>query len=193
MIYQRYIGVVELKNIYKKENKDASLLKAIVTNQKYKKDAEAYFSRVVVNKDVMDALSKDDSQYNIITMSRYINEIISNNLWDTVIMLYEHLVPNGYLMIPIKNFSSAKEIYEFLLIGSNNKPFFDIESYNHVDIERFIDMLEKNNFKYKVFRILNDNGIVDRVNNAMVNMGISVDDTTYNTLKMEMAWFLIKR
>ena len=54
-------------------------------------------------------------------------------------------------------------------------------------------MLEKNNFKYKVFRILNDNGIVDRVNNAMVNMGISVDDTTYNTLKMEMAWFLIKR
>ena len=96
-------------------------------------------------------------------------------------------------MIPIKNFSSAKEIYEFLSIGSNNKPFFDIESYNHVDIERFIDMLEKNNFKYKVFRILNDNGIVERVNNAMINIGISVDDNTYNTLKMEMAWFVIKR
>ena len=193
MIYQRYIGVVELKNIYKKENKNASLLKAIVTNQKYKKDAEAYFSRVVVNKDVMDALSKDDSQYNIITMSRYINEIISNNLWDTVIMLYEHLAPNGYLMIPIKNFSSAKEIYEFLSIGSNNKPFFDIESYNHVDIESFIDMLEKNIFKYKVFRVVNDDGIVGIVNNAMVNMGISVNDNIYNTLQMEMAWVVIQK
>ena len=185
--------ILELKNIYKKENNDVSLLKAIVTNQKYKKDAEAYFSRVVVNKDVMDALSKDDSQYNIIAMSRYINEIISNNLWDTVTMLYEHLAPNGYLVIPIKNFSSAKEIYEFLSIGSNNKPFFDIENYNHIDIERFIDMLEKNNFKYKVFRVVNDDGIVERVNNAMVNMGINVDDIMYNTLKMEMAWFVIKR
>ena len=187
--------VLELKNIYKKENKDASLLKAIVTNQKYKKDAEAYFSRVVVNKDVMDALSKDDSQYNIIAMSRYINEIISNNLWDTVIMLYEHLAPNGYLMIPIKNFSSAKEIYEFLSIGSNNKPFFDIENYNHIDIERFINMLEKSilGIKYKVFKVVNDNDIVDRVNNAMANMGINVDDIMYNTLKMEMAWFVIKR
>ena len=58
----------------------------------------------IVNKDVIDALSEDDSQYNIIAMSRNINEIISSNLWDTVIMLYEHLVPNGYLMIPIKNF-----------------------------------------------------------------------------------------
>lgn len=75
MIYQRYIGVVELKNIYKKENKNASLLKAIVTNQKYKKDAEVYFSKVVVNKDIIDALSEDDSQYNIIAMSRHINEI----------------------------------------------------------------------------------------------------------------------
>ena len=84
-----------------------------MTNQKYKKDAEAYFSRVVVNKDVMDALSKDDSQYNIITMSRYINEIISNNLWDTVIMLYEHLAPNGYLMIPIKNFHQQKKYMNF--------------------------------------------------------------------------------
>lgn len=187
--------VLELKNIYKKENKDASLLKAIVKNQKYKRDAEAYFSRVVVNKDVMDALSKDDSQYNIIAMSRYINEIISNNLWDTVIMLYEHLAPNGYLMIPIKNFSSAKEIYKFLSIGSNNKPFFDIESYNHVDIERFIDMLEKNilGIKYKVFKVVNDDGIVDRVNNAMVNMGINVDDIMYNTLKMEMAWFIMQK
>ena len=41
-----------------------------------------------------------------------------------------------------------KEIYEFLSIGSNNKTFLDIESYNHVDIESFIDMLEKNIFKY---------------------------------------------
>ena len=98
-----------------------------MTNQKYKKDAEAYFSRVVVNKDVMDALSKDDSQYNIIAMSRYINEIISNNLWDTVIMLYEHLAPNGYLMIPIKKFSSAKEIYEFLSTGSKKKIFLNIK------------------------------------------------------------------
>ena len=164
-----------------------------MTNQKYKKDAEAYFSRVVVNKDVRDALSKDDSQYNIIAMSRYINEIISNNLWDTVIMLYEHLAPNGYLMIPIKKFSSAKEIYEFLSIGSNNKPFLDIESYNHVDIERFIDMLEKNIFKYKVFRVVNDDGIVGIVNNAMVNMGISVNDNIYNTLQMEMAWVVIQK
>ena len=164
-----------------------------MTNQKYKKDAEAYFSNVVVNKDVIAALSEDDSQYNIIAMSRHINEIISSNLWDTVIMLYEHLVPNGYLMIPIKNFSSAKEIYEFLSIGSNNKPFFDIENYNHIDIERFIDMLEKNNFKYKVFRILNDNGIVERVNNAMINIGISVNDNIYNTLQMEMAWVVIQK
>lgn len=148
---------------------------------------------MVVNKDIIDALSEDDSQYNIIAMSRYINEIISNNLWDTVIMLYEHLAPNGYLMIPIKNFSSAKEIYEFLSIGSNNKPFFDIENYNHIDIERFIDMLEKNNFKYKVFRVVNDDGIVDRVNNAMVNMGINIDDIMYNTLKMEMAWFIMQK
>lgn len=186
---------LDFRNRYIRNNKSLGNTKAIVTNAKYQKDAEAYFSNVVVNKDVIDALSEDDSQYNIIAMSRNINEIISSNLWDTVIMLYEHLVSNGYLMIPIKNFSSAKEIYEFLSIGSNNKPFFDIESYNHVDIERFIDMLEKNilGIKYKVFKVVNDNGIVDRVNNAMVNMGISVDDTTYNTLKMEMAWIVIKR
>lgn len=186
---------LDFRNRYIRDNKSLGNANAIVTNAKYQKDAEAYFSNVVVNKDVIAALSKDDSQYNIIAMSRHINEIISNNLWDTVIMLYEHLAPNGYLMIPIKNFSSAKEIYEFLSIGSNNKPFFDIESYNHVDIERFIDMLEKNilGIKYKIFRVVNDNGIVERVNNAMINMGISVDDNTYNTLKMEMAWFLIKR
>ena len=110
-------------------------------------------------------------------------------------MLYEHLALNGYLMIPVKNYLSAKEIYKFFSIGSNNKPFFDIESYNYVNIERFIDMLEKNilGIKYKVVKVANDNDIVDRVNNAMVNMGISVDDITYNTLRMEMAWFVIER
>lgn len=164
-----------------------------MTNQKYKKDAEVYFSKAVVNKDIIDALSEDDSQYNIIAMSRHINEIISNDLWGTVIMLYEHLAPNGYLMIPIKNCSSTKEIYEFLSIGSNNKTFLDIESYNHVDIESFIDMLEKNIFKYKVFRVVNDDGIVGIVNNAMVNMGISVNDNIYNTLQMEMAWVVIQK
>ena len=56
-------------------------------------------------------------------------------------------------------------------------------------------MLEKNilGIKYKVVKVSNDNDIVDRVNNAMVNMGISVDDITYNTLRMEMAWFVIER
>ena len=69
----------------------------------------------------------------------------------------------------------------------------DIESYNHVDIESFIDMLEKNIFKYKVFRVVNDDGIVGIVNNAMVNMGISVNDNIYNTLQMEMAWVVIQK
>lgn len=184
---------LDFRNMYIRNNKNLGNTKAIVTNAKYQKDAEAYFSNVVVNKDVINALSEDDNQYNIIAMSRHINEIISSNLWDTIIMLYEHLALNGYLMIPIKNCSSAKEIYEFLSIGGNNKPFFDIESYNHVDIERFIDMLEKNNFKYKVFRVVNDDGIVGKVNNAMVNMGISVNDNICNTLQMEMAWVVIQK
>ena len=44
-----------------------------------------------------------------------------------------------------------------------------------------------------MFRVVNDDGIVGIVNNAMVNMGISVNDNIYNTLQMEMAWVVIQK
>ena len=179
---------LNFKNRYRKNGKNMGLAKAIVTDARYTKDAEAYFSKVVVDENVIDAISKDDSKYNIIAMSRHINEILSNNLLDTVIALYDRLLPNGKLMIPIENFSSAENIYKFLSISSGDK--------KHFDIEHFIEALEENipGVKYKVFKVAStDANIVDKVSNAMVGMGIGVDDIAYDTLKMKMAWFLIKK
>lgn len=56
-----------------------------------------------------------------------------------VVALYNHLAYKGYLLLPVRNFSSATNIYNFVSMGNHDQVYFDIENYNKVDIEIFID------------------------------------------------------
>lgn len=185
---------LNLKNRYKKDNLEIRLAKAIVTNAKYQKDAEAYFSEVIVDRDIANALINDHNKYNIIAMSRYINEILNSNLMENMVVLYKHLARGGYLLLPVKNLSSATNIYNFVSMGDSNKVYFDIENYNKVNVEQFINRLklEIPNISYKVIKVQNNIELVDKIASLIENMGLSVTENVYDTLRMEMAWILIR-
>lgn len=187
--------VLELKNIYKKENKDLVLLKAIVTNPKYKNDAEVYFPSVLVDKDIEYVLESDDESYSIITMSRYINEIVNGRLLQTLITLYNHLLHGGYLIIPIRNFSSARDICNFIFDEDTKKPYWDIECYNKVDIDELTKKIKEQipDAKYRIAKIYNNDEIVDKLFNNISNMKPSIDGNVYDRLRMEMAWLIIQK
>lgn len=48
---------------------------------------------MLVDNDIEYVLESDVERYNIITMSRYINEIVNGRLLQTLISLYNHLLP----------------------------------------------------------------------------------------------------
>lgn len=166
-----------------------------MTNQKYKKDAEAYFSSVIVDRDIEHELNNDSERYRIIMMNRYINEIVKGSLLQNIVALYSHLLQGGYLIIPLRNFSSARYIYNFIFDEDNKKPYWDMECYNKVDIDELTKKIKEQipDVKYRIAKIYNNDEIVDKLFHSISNMRPSIDRKIVDRLRIEMAWLIMQK
>ena len=98
----------------------------------------------------------------------------------------DNIITLGVLFNGDKTIDSS---YNVVLVNQINKAS-GVEWHPNVLFPVFVELPECG---VASMQVVNDDGIVGIVNNAMVNMGISVNDNIYNTLQMEMAWVVIQK
>lgn len=99
------------------------------------------------------------------------------------------------LIIPIRNFSSARDICNFIFDEDIKKPYWDIKFYNKVDIDELTKKIKEqiSYAKYRIAKIYNDDGIVDKLFNSIRNMKTSIDRNIVDRLRMEMVWLIMQK
>ena len=189
---------LKLKNIYKKNNKSFQYTKALLSNAKYQQDAVMNFSDIEVYDDLRETLRNDEHTYDIVAMSRCINEIIDRDFCDTVQVMIEKLNRGGWLLLPVRNCRSAYDISNFIL-GNSDIPFYvsDVNSYNQVEIGVLLQNLnmEKQALSYEFLNVSYNDQNIDRIAAGIKTMlaAEQLDESLYNSLKYRMTWLGIKK
>lgn len=99
------------------------------------------------------------------------------------------------LIILIRNFSSARDICNFIFDEDTKKPYWDIECYNKVDIDELTKKIKEQipDAKYRIAKIYNNDEIVDKLFHIISNMRTSIDRKIFDRLRMEMVWLIMQK
>lgn len=189
---------LKLKNIYKKNNKSFQYTKALISDCRYQQDVAMNFSDIEVYDDLRESLKNDTHSYDIIAMSRYINEIIDSYFYDTVQAMIEKLNQGGWLLLPVRNYRSAYDIYNYIS-GNTNMPNYinDVSCYNQVEIRTLLQKLNvgKKMLDYEILNVSYNDENIDKIAEGIkIILAVNqLDESLYNNLKYRMTWLGIKK
>ena len=146
------------------------------------------FSDIEIYDDLRESLKNDTHSYDIIAMSRYINEIIDSDFYDTVQAMIEKLNQGGWLLLPVRNYRSAYDIYNYIS-GNTNMPNYinDVSCYNQVEIRTLLQKLNvgKKMLDYEILNVSYNDENIDKIAEGIkIILAVNqLDESLYNNLK----------
>ena len=92
---------------------------AVVFDKRYVEDTEYIFDETICADRVED-VQKKGGHYDFITLSCYLDELPADNAMEVFEILFALLSPQGLLLIPARNPSSARELWELMTLGGRD-------------------------------------------------------------------------
>lgn len=135
-----------VKNYYRRKGYEDVNADALIVNPCYFPDAKYYFNRCISAENLPQMLSKLQERYDLIGMGACLHEIVDGSAIDLLEQLYGLLNPGGMLIVPIKNWCSARNLKIMIESGGNHSWAYPANTFKELSLWGFLGELSKHAF-----------------------------------------------
>lgn len=187
-----------LKQKFREERVEISTAAALVREEKYQLDAQAFFQQVIPVRDYEEWLEKSKKTYDLIGIGRYYNDIIKYEPIRLIQLLYQRLKPGGWLMMPVENRLGINMMQAFLA-GEADLRFGNEDVVNKLlHVDRFFHALNTSVYPgqciIKKYTVQGDAEKTGQLLSGLMNGGFHMDwERLRLQLLLNYAWIGIKK
>ena len=168
-----------ISNHYRREN-IVPHMTAVVFDKRYVEDTEYIFDETICADRVED-VQKNGGHYDFITLSCYLDELPADNAMEVFEILFALLSPQGLLLIPARNPSSARELWELMTLGGRDVYAVPgmTKRFSSVSLQSLIRNLQNHPLVHHLFfqsvSYLADGPLVERLQSFIESFDDKVD------------------